>query len=192
LRPYFKLAAYLLIGGLIGLVSAWAAIGDQYGLFRKQSGPWITWPNAGSPEADPYTIAHFARAGILPAKKLEVLYFYAKTDSAGQPILARCTYTISGDVLLTSAWSLTLYDGDGQLIRNPARRYGFNNRNVIRGPDGSYVIWLAPAASPGNWLPGGRRGARQLVLRLYNPDRGYVGAPEAVPLPQIKKTGCSA
>lgn len=190
MHSYFKLAAYLLIGGLIGLASAWAAIGERHGLFRKQAGSWTVWPNAGNPEADPYTIAHFARAGILPAKGLEVLYFYARLDSGGQKIQAKCSYMISGKSIQTSAWSLTLYNGDGQLIRNPAQRYGFNSANVIRAAGGAYVVWLSRDAHPGNWLPNGQSGTRQLVLRLYNPDRGYVANPVSAPLPEIRKTGC--
>ena len=192
MRPYFTLAAYLLIGGVIGLVSAWAAIGDRYGLFRRQSYPWTVWPNAGNPDADPYTVAHFARAGILPAKGLEVIYYYTSNDSDGQKLRAQCNYMISGPDLQTSEWSVTVYDKDGELIRNPARRYGFNSKNITRAPDGSYVIWLSREAAAGNWLPSGRNGNRQLVLRLYNPDRGYVANPVSAPLPEIRKTGCSS
>ena len=190
MHSYFKLAAYLFLGGFIGLVTAWAAIGNQYGLFRKQALSWVVWPNAGSPKADPYTIAHFTRAGILPAKNLEVIYYYAETDTDGQPLLGSCNYMISGGSLQASEWSLTLYDGDGDLIRNPARRYGFNSRNTAFAANGNYVIWVSKDATPGNWLPNGRSGKRQFVLRLYNPDRGYVSDALSAPLPEIRKTGC--
>lgn len=192
MRPYFKLLTYLFLGGLIGLASAWAAIGDRYGLFRKQARPWIVWPNAGKPDADPYTIAHFARAGVLPAKSLEALTFTTHTDTDGQKLQAGCNYMISGRALQASEWSLILYNQNGELIRNPAQRYGFNSRSLTRSANGSYVIWLSGQASPGNWLPMGQDGDRQLVLRLYNPDRGYVANPVSAPVPEIRKTGCDS
>lgn len=55
-------------------------------------------------------------------------------------------------------WSLTAYDSDGYLVRNPARRYaiGTSHPPLVRCRDGAIVVLIQrerPAARNVNWLP---------------------------------------
>jgi hypothetical protein len=72
-------------------------------------------------------------------------------------------------------WSLTVYDSDGYLVRNPAHRYaiGTSHPPLVRRRDGSIVVLIQrerPAARNVNWLPAPAGGFR-LSLRLYWPRR---------------------
>ncbi len=190
MSAFYKYAVFLILGTVLGIGSAWYALEDEHGFFRLKYGPWVLRRNAGAPDSDPYTIAHFIRSGMLPAKALEVMYFFAAADDQGRKLDARCTYSLDGKVIDASRWSLSLYDESGNFIRNPARRYGFNSENIIRSGKDTIHLVLSPEARPGNWLPGGEDGRRQLILRLYNPSRTYVSDPARTPLPTIRRTKC--
>lgn len=187
---FFRYAVFLILSMILGIGTAWVALDDAHGIFRQKYGPWVLRQKAGAPDADPYTVAHFIRSGMLPAKALEVMYFFAHQDTAGRPLKARCTYAVDGKAIEATRWSLSLYNSKGHLVRNPARRYGFNSENIIRTDKDMIHLVIAPEAQPGNWLPGGGEGRRQLILRLYNPSRAYVSDPASTPLPEIRRTKC--
>ena len=75
-------------------------------------------------------------------------------------------------------WSLTLYDLDGFLVRNPLRRYALGDSHppLVRRRDGSIVILIQrdrPDARRVNWLPAPEAGFR-LSLRQYWPKRSIL------------------
>lgn len=78
-----------------------------------------------------------------------------------------------------SFWSVTMYDGNSQLlIRNPINRYLINSpmlREMKKSADGSLTIHIqkdSPGADKeGNWLPA-PAGPAYLVMRLYWPTTG--------------------
>jgi len=187
-NAFYKYAVFLTLGAILGIGSAWYALDEEQGFFKVKYGPWVLRREAGSPESDPYTIAHFVRSGMLPAKALEVMYFFARRDDQGLALDARCTYSLNGKTIDAARWSLSLYSENGNLVRNPARRYGFNSENIIRYDKNTIHMIISPEAAPGNWLPGGEDGKRQLILRLYNPSRSYVSDPASTPLPAIRRT----
>lgn len=153
----------------LGLGSAWYMVAEGSPLTTGQTGPWSVWYAAGNPEPDPYTKAYQARTGRLPITTTSALYFYASTDAAGQPLRSGCDYTIDGQPINAMWWSLAVYDGTGRLIANEAKRHAFSRTDILRRPDGSFRIALAPSARPGNWLPSGEAKKLQLVLRVYGP-----------------------
>ena len=53
---------------------------------RSRSGAWTAWPHAGSPDADPYSIAMLARTGEVPLGAGEGIAFTAEIDSDGAPL----------------------------------------------------------------------------------------------------------
>lgn len=151
----------------IGLTSAWYMIEEGSALTTTYVGPWSVWREAGKPDADPYTLAHMARAGRLPINASTALYFFAARDDDGMALKSGCEYVIEGRPINAAWWSIAVYDGTGRLIPNKANRYSFNRTDVARRADGSFRIVLAQTARPGNWLPSAKEGTMRLVLRAY-------------------------
>lgn len=161
-------------------------------LTTRHVGPWEVWKDAGRVEADPYTRAHFATAGRLPTGSRNALYFLAAGDSDGRTLSAQCDYTISGRGPNAQWWSLSAYDGDGQLFANAAERYAYSTATVMRAADGSFAITLSREARAGNWLPVAGRGAVQLMLSVYGLETGEIrrGGQDQSGLPIITKGAC--
>lgn len=185
----FGLALFLGIGSALYAIR----FGVPYATTR--SGPWISWPGEGHPDADPYTRAYLARSGRLPVTSTTVRYFFATTDQNGRDLTSSCDYELEGGPLAARWWSIALYDGDGGLIANPSDRYSLNSAEMLRRSDGSYHLALARNARPENWLPAGTAPHRklQLVLRVYdtqetNPDG--IGQIDETRLPRIERLSC--
>ena len=182
-------AALAVIGGG---GSAWYMIEAGSRLSTRSYGPWMTWTNAGRPDADPYTRAHTARNTLLPISSTFELSFRAKTDSNGQRLGSTCDYVVVFPEQEPAWWSLAVFDGSGKLIQNAAERHAFNTNSAMREPDGRVAIAVARGARSGNWLPSGR--SSRIVLVLTVQDAAFAagvhdsGAPR--PLPEIQRGGC--
>jgi hypothetical protein len=191
LRFLIDLLIAIGIAVVVGFGSA-ALVLDRDRLFGAQTrGAWTAWPNSGSPDADPYTIALLARSGEVPLGAGEGLAFIAEADSAGGSLYGGCRYILEGQTPPARLWTLTLYDGEGHLLENPVHRTGFHSREIERRADGSFDIALAPDAQPGNWLPVTTKGPIKLMLRLY--DTPIAGGANFgnLTLPSIRKGDCS-
>lgn len=183
--------AILAIGATVGLGGTWLAVERGAGFGAVRVGPWTAYPRNGSIEADPYSRAIVARSGGLPLGLGEGLSFTASRDSDGRPLLGSCTYRVVGRVPQTRFWTLTLETTGGVLIDNPARRYGFTSAEVVRDGRGVFAIAVAPDVQPGNWLPVGRDGRFELVLRLYDtPLSGTYTVIDPGRMPQIRQESC--
>ena len=79
---------------------------------------------------------------------------------------------------------------DGRLIVNPAHRAGFQSREILRAPDGSFTITVSPVVAPGNWLPTGHVENLQLVLRLYDTPLTTAADFTNMDMPSIDKVSC--
>lgn len=190
MRLLIDIAIAVIIAAALGLVTAWYAV-DRGPLFGGMAiGPWEAWPSAGSPDADPYAIARLARTGEVPLGAGEGLAFTAKVDSAGEPLAGNCTYRLDGQTPAARLWTLTAYDGNGRLTANAARRTGFHSREILRRPDGSFVIMVAPDVQPGNWLPIAADGPFSLVFRLYDTPLTTGGEVSDRMMPGIAREGC--
>jgi hypothetical protein len=174
-----------------GIWSSWVMV--ERGSSLTISGAWVLWPNAGRPDADPYTRAHFARLGSLPLSSTAVYTWEARSDDEGQRLHSSCEYALQGDGLEGDWWSLAVFDDRGNVIPNPADRYAYSASTIALGPDGSYIVTLARDARPGNWLPTG--GAGRLVLVMTRPaPRPNATAQELAAatraLPVIRRIAC--
>jgi len=121
--------------------------------------------------------AQIAVLGLGANTPAEAVYPTALADPSGQLLNGAHSYRITfARAQLPPArafWSLTLYDGNGFLVRNPVHRYavGSTHPPLVRRADGSVVIVIQharPSAGRINWLPA-PRGAFRLSLRLYWP-----------------------
>lgn len=152
-------------------------------------GPWSAIPGVPGPQDNPYARAAAAVETALPLDIAEGIVFTARTDSDGEPLVARCDYLISGRMPPAALWSLTLYDRDNGLMDSPARRTGFHSREILRSPDGGFAIALAPTPQPGNWLPVSGDGELVIVARLYNTPVS-TGLPSDPVMPAIARGRC--
>lgn len=185
------LALTLLVATVLGLAVTWYAVATTRGLDVVRSGAWSVWPRAGTPQADPYARAAFARSGELPLELADGLLFLATADDAGQPLDGRCETRIVGVLPQARLWTLTVMDADGQFIPNDAGRQGFTSAEVVYAADGEVDILLSPRARAGNWLPTGARPRLKVALRLYDAPFAFSsGAREAAALPKIVRERC--
>ncbi len=169
MRNLFNFLFFAALSLVLGLGTAYYGVEHGFAFVALQSGPWKTWINAGSLEADPYTQAHIARLGELPINSASGLTFMASRDSDGRDLSSACDYEVVARPLLAVWWSIALYDSDGRLIPNKAGRYAFNSQNLTVLSDGTQRITLAPQARPGHWLPSGKNHDLVLVLRVIRP-----------------------
>jgi len=178
---------------LTGLGSAWYMIEHGTRLTTDRIGPWIVWTAAGHADADPYTRAYVARSGRLPITSSGARYYLATVDDSGRKLDADCEYEVIGRGPTAEWWSLAAYDGEGQLMPNPADRYTFSSASILRDESGTYRIVLARQARPGNWLPVNSDYRVILFLRTYQPELidEDVDSPAAKPdLPRIRRLQC--
>ncbi|MCX5572183.1 DUF1214 domain-containing protein [Kaistia nematophila] len=190
MRLLINLAIAIAIAVIVGFGSA-ALVLDRERLFGAVTrGAWTAWPDTGSADADPYTAAMLARTGEVPLGAGEGLAFSADADGAGARLTGGCTYRITGQTPPARLWTLTVYDADGHLMDNPARRTAFHSREVLRHEDGSFTISVSRAAQPGNWLPVTTTEGIRLILRLYDTPLAGGARVGAVVMPEIAKAGC--
>jgi len=190
LRLLIDIALAILVATTVGFSTAWLAV-EHGRLFGSVTiGPWTAWPEAGGPNADPYSVALLARSGEVPLGAGEGVTFTAVADSRGEPLSGDCVYVVEGQTPAARLWTLTAYDAEGRLIANPAHRSGFHSREILRHPDGTFTIAISPDVEPGNWLPTARLKELQLVLRLY--DTPLTTATEFVniDMPEIDRVRC--
>jgi hypothetical protein len=75
-------------------------------------------------------------------------------------------------------------------MANGMDRYGFTSSEILRLPDGGFVVSLSPRARPGNWVPVPGGPGLRLVLRLYDtPLAGGLGVEKPV-LPTVEAEAC--
>jgi hypothetical protein len=186
-----RVLAVFAIAATAGLGGTWLAVDGGVGFGAVRVGAWVAHPRNGSVDADPYSRAVVARSGVMPLGLGEGLTFTAQRDDAGRPLVGACEYRIAGFVPPTRYWTLTAQTQAGALIANPAGRHGFTSAEIVRGPDGSFVVTVAPSARPGNWLPVPATGRFDLVLRLYDtPISGASAVIDPARMPAVAQVAC--
>lgn len=183
------IVATIILAG--GLGSSWYMVEAGSRLTTAKLGPWMTWTAAARPDADPYTRAHFVKAGTLPVSAQIQRTLVARTDQNGERLHSSCEYVVEGALPKVEWWSLTVFDERGQLIPNEADRYSFTGQTVALAHAGNFAVTLAREARPGNWLPTGRAGRLALVLNItenHTPDSA--AKLDAALMPLIRKVKC--
>jgi hypothetical protein len=179
------------IGG--GTASVWYALQAQDGIGAVRIGSWTTYPELGTPEANPYLQARVARDGLLALGRTEGLSFVSERDSSGNLIQRRCRYTVKGILPTARLW--TFHAADAGMAPIPPRgRLGnsLNSRNVLYEDDNSVSITVGAQPAAGNWLPVSGDGRLLLVLTLYDTPLSGAGGMNGVELPHILNDGCDA
>ena len=186
-------SAYGAIALTLGLTSAWYMIEAGSGLTLERDGPWKRWMLAGAAGADPYTRAHFARAGWLPLTADAASYFTASRDSMGEPLYSDCAYTVSGQLPVARRWTLVAYDMNGTLLDPGPGPVAIASETALPAPNGAVAVTISQSPSPGNWLNVTGATRIQLMLTVFGARQTVAvksAAGKAPPLFAITRTGC--
>ncbi len=196
LRPrrrsiFGTVVAIIAIALASGFGSAFFAIdsGVQFGALNL--GLWQAYPESGTPAADPYSAAVYARTGRIPLAGGEGVAFTADRDAAGNPLVPSCDYLISGNTAPSRLWTLVALDQDFRLVATLAGRTVLTSQHLLRRPDGSFAITASPFARAGNWLPTAPLAKGLiLVLRLYDTPLSTGTGVADVDMPTIVRGRC--
>lgn len=187
----FTVTLALVAGGALGLELTDLASRGQPWFGAVRSAAWTAWPRSGSPDADPYALAAYARSGRLPLAAGTGLRFLAATDDAGVRLEAGCAYVIGGPTPAARFWTLTRLGPDDDASAAAGSRTGYTSAELLRAADGGWTVSLARAARPGNWLPLGGTGPFTLMLSLYDtPLTVALQTANPPPLPNITRVAC--
>lgn len=191
MRLAINFAIILVIGLVLGSLSARFAIQRTYGIGSITAGVWSAWPFVGGLEVDPYTAARTTIEGTISLGAGEGLAFEAISDEEGRPLQRECAYELSGNTPPAQVWSLAAYRLNGTLIRNEENRAAAAlSSNLVRAPDFSMVIRIDDRPSSGNWIRLAGKGEFKLVMRLYDTpitSSAGLGAPS---MPRINRLEC--
>jgi hypothetical protein len=185
----------LLVGAALslglGLWSAWLAVRSPVPIDVVTVGAWQAWPNAGTPEVDPYSRARLARAGEVPLGSGEGLALLAQADDSGAPLTARCVYRIAGQTPPARLWTLSLETLEGRAMRNVHGLSAIASDALLRRPDGTFEIVLAPVPQPGNWVSTAEAGRFRVAVRLYDTTARLVTALTELTMPSVERERCT-
>jgi hypothetical protein len=164
----------------LGLILLAIVLGSGIGIYNISSGKSDSQRTIGNWKtvdkdkdlntADLLTIAQVAVYGPYALTKKEVIYLSTSTDSEGNELDPKADYVITGKKLDAKYWSITVYDENGFLIKNPINKYSYNLEDVKYQADStSYKINLSATEKTENWLPINNVKKTSLIIRLYLP-----------------------
>lgn len=196
-HPVRTLAALFLIlvaGALLGIGTAYLVIEREQPLNAVTIGPWQAYPKAGTPDADPYSVAIYTRGAVIPLASGEGLALIARTDTSGNLLDPTCQYRIAGQTPSARLWTLVAQDGHGGLVETLPGRVHLVSSEILRRPDGSFEVTAARDAHSGNWLPLAANAQAgdglRFVLRLYDAPVTTGSAIDGVSMPSIERIAC--
>lgn len=186
------------IGLAVALIILAIVFGSAVGVYNIKSGKSDSqriignWQTVDKDKdlnsADLLTIAQVAVYGPYALTKKEVIYLSTNTDSDGNTIDPKADYVISGKKLEAKYWSITAYDENGFLIKNPIDTYSYNLETVKYEADStSYKINLSGSEKKENWLPVNNVSKASLIIRLYLPSDQLRDNLTVEALPTIQK-----
>ncbi len=190
MRTFFKWLGIVLAGLAVGAgVAIWQIRSSGMGA-DITIGPWVTGRDIGTENTDLQTRAVVALRGLLALPKEEARYFTTRTDSAGEPLSGKCSYTVAGGPMEARWWSITLYDPEGWLIVNRWNRHSVGSAAVTPDASGNWTFTVSPGEQEGNWIPTATDGEFDLTLRTYRPRGGLASDPGSARLPTITRGEC--
>lgn len=133
-----------------------------------QLGPWVAWPDVGTPTPNPYTRGHLAREAALQLGRAEGLQLVATTDSTGAPLDLGCSYEIQGHVPVSTFWTLSAVDGRWASLAAPGTASSIRSSDIVRTDGGAIRLHVGTRLAPGNWYELAGSGPFSLVINLYD------------------------
>lgn len=191
MKPWLRYSICILLGLAGGAAYAVHQVRSADLGRQVTNGPWSTNTDNGTANASALSRARVALFGLLALPAKEAMYFSARTDSNGAPLSGNCTYTVSGSELEARWWSITLYKGEGWLVKNEANRWSVGGNAPERDEKGNWSFTVSPDKAEGLWLPTGQTPKFDLTLRAYHPKGALLNDPANAKLPTIKKERCA-
>lgn len=195
MKAWMRYTLCIAVGLVGGAALAISQVRGDYSKQDVQNGPWNVNTNQATAQTSALTRAKVAVKGIfaLPAK--EAMYYIAHTDSSGALLNGKCTYTVRGGEMDARWWSVTLYQGDGWLVKNVANRWSINGSTIVmmesKPPKWMFTIGpKAPLDDP-QYLPTGSVPNFDLTLRVYHAQGALLNDPARAVLPSITKESCA-
>ena len=177
------------IGG--GAGSVWLALDRDLRFGAVTIGAWTAYPDRGTPQADPYSKARFARETDLALGYAEGLTFTARRDAGGELLVPGCRYVVEGSLPPARFWTLHARDARGRIVDPDGERTpALHSFALLREADNTVSINVSSHPSPGNWLAVGGSASFVLVLTLYDTAIASSARIGEVELPQLLRDGC--
>ncbi|MCV0348807.1 MAG: DUF1214 domain-containing protein [Nitratireductor sp.] len=193
LKSVFQVAVVLLIALGGGAGTAWLALESTRTIGSSEIGPWVTFPNEGTSDADPYARARSARLGTLALGNAEGIVITATQDSLRRPLLRECSYMIRGDMPPTRFFTLHLTDLERRPLPAPARfASALHSQSLVWRRNNPLRIMVSPHAHPDNWIATTGPGPMRIVLTLVDTPLFTESSVGETRLPVIMRTGCDA
>lgn len=177
----------LLGGGALAVQAIRGGLNDG----TVEIGPWQTGKSFGTVDASTLTRAKVALTGLLALPSKEAMYFTAQNDSDGRALDGRCMYVVRGGKLDGRWWSITLYEGEGWLVKNAANRWSVAGNAPARDAQGNWSFTVSPNPTEGVWLPTGGTPHFDLTLRTYHPRGALLNDPANAKLPIVTRKACA-
>ncbi len=179
LGPVARLAADLAVKAPAALLPALANLTQLVSAVQHQG--WaIPDSSIGNFGTNYLLRAGVAQVGLIANTPDEAMYSSALLDSRLLPLNGCSSYELHfapGQAPPSDAfWSVTVYDGDGNLVQNPENRYSVSSSRpdeLVTRPDGSIDIIFSttdPGDPTANWLPI-PTGSFGVYLRNYVPQQ---------------------
>ncbi|GHD06436.1 DUF1214 domain-containing protein [Tianweitania populi] len=191
------LKTVLLVGLTLAIALGGGAGSVLYALNHSASfgairvGPWVALPDVGTPDADPYMQARYAREGSLALGRAEGVEFRASVDTQNQPLSIQCRYAVEGETPPARFW--TLYATDEKQVSLTGigeRAAATSSLAILREAETTrFVVEVGAEPASGNWLPISGTGSMQLVLTLYDTPLANRSASDTN-LPVIRRIAC--
>ena len=183
-------AGVVVAGLVVGTASGWFWL--QKGMVQGESyAGWSGNSVTGSADADPWTRARVAVAGLLALTKEHAIYFTRNTDGSGARLREDCRYRVSGGAMPARWWSVTVYAADNYLPLNNDDALSFDATEVQSDPDGNWTAILAPSQpESGAWASTRKAGEFDITLRLYQPDAKAQADYGSIPMPKVERLEC--
>lgn len=194
-RPMLKTVFLTLITLGIAIVGgAWSvrlAIDATHAIGSVTIGQWTAFPRAGTPDADAYSRARFAREGRLSLGQGEGIAFRARIDTSGAELKTTCTYRIAGTMPPARLWTVHATDSAQKVVPAAGRLMpALDSRSLLRSEDGSFDIIVGPHPAPGNWLSTTGEQRMTLVLTLFDTPISNGAGVADIRLPEVVRTRC--
>lgn len=193
LQRAFLVLIFLVIAIGGGAASVWWTLEKATFIGSLSSGPWVAFPAAGTPDADPYSQARHIRTGSLALGPSEGIMLSARQDSNGNPLRRECTYAIQGSIPPAGFWTMYAADPNGKLLPNIGqRRTALHSQMILFEERNQLTINVSAHPLPNNWLSITGSGPMQIVLTLFDTPLAAGSQLTELVLPSIKRVNCNA